>query len=153
VRKVLLFYFLLFVTVIAVDQASKWYVLHLARTSYSLLPCIRCELSFNPGVSWGLFQTTDKTLPIVLLVLIVGIIVSLAFLAYRNYKAGYSIIAEMLVIGGALSNLIDRFVHGAVVDFILIGYKGVYFPTFNVADVAIVGGVIVLFIREIFRRP
>lgn len=42
-----------------------------------------------------------------------------------------------LILGGALGNLIDRFVHGHVVDFILVHYQSAYFPAFNLADSAL----------------
>jgi len=51
-----------------------------------------------------------------------------------------------LILGGALGNLIDRIAYGHVVDFIQWYYKGWYFPTFNIADVAISIGGVLLFI-------
>ena len=47
-----------------------------------------------------------------------------------------------LVIGGALGNVIDRLIHGHVIDFIQWHWRGHYWPAFNIADAAIVGGAI-----------
>ena len=56
-----------------------------------------------------------------------------------------------LVIGGALGNLIDRLQHGHVVDFIQWHWKDVYYyPSFNIADSAIVGGAIALVVFGVF---
>ena len=61
-------------------------------------------------------------------------------------------LALSLVLSGALGNLIDRFHWGYVVDFINMHYRGHYWPTFNVADIAITFGIIFLIIDS-FRPP
>ncbi|WP_252176455.1 signal peptidase II [Endozoicomonas sp. 4G] len=61
--------------------------------------------------------------------------------------------AMALILGGALGNLYDRVTNGYVVDFLLVYYEGWYFPSFNLADVAITIGAAML-ILDIFRsRP
>ncbi len=57
-----------------------------------------------------------------------------------------------LVLGGAIGNLIDRVVHGHVVDFIQVYYQQWYWPTFNVADSAISVGAAVLITTSLFSR-
>ena len=59
--------------------------------------------------------------------------------------------ALALVLGGAVGNVIDRLLHGYVVDFIQVHYGGWYFPSFNVADGAISVGAACLIIDEILR--
>ena len=61
--------------------------------------------------------------------------------------------ALSLILGGALGNVIDRLLHGYVVDFIQLHHKGWYFPSFNVADSAIVIGAFVLVAEILFSRP
>ncbi|MBV8272606.1 MAG: lipoprotein signal peptidase [Cupriavidus sp.] len=56
-----------------------------------------------------------------------------------------------LILGGALGNVIDRLVHGYVVDFIQVHWDGAYFPSFNVADSAITVGAILLIWDELRR--
>lgn len=56
-----------------------------------------------------------------------------------------------LIMGGAIGNVIDRLLHGYVVDFIQVHYGNAYFPTFNVADSAITVGAILLILDEILR--
>jgi signal peptidase II len=59
--------------------------------------------------------------------------------------------ALALILGGALGNVIDRLLHGYVVDFIQVHYGGWYFPSFNVADSAITLGAAFLILDEIRR--
>ena len=59
--------------------------------------------------------------------------------------------ALALILGGALGNVIDRLMHGYVVDFIQVHYQTWYFPSFNVADSAITVGAILLILDELLR--
>jgi signal peptidase II len=59
--------------------------------------------------------------------------------------------ALALILGGALGNVIDRLIHGHVVDFIQVHYANSYFPSFNVADSAITVGAALLILDEIMR--
>ena len=59
--------------------------------------------------------------------------------------------ALALILGGALGNVIDRLIHGYVVDFVQVHYAGRYFPAFNVADSAISVGAACLILDELLR--
>jgi len=59
--------------------------------------------------------------------------------------------ALSLILGGALGNVIDRLLHGYVVDFIQVHYQNAYFPSFNVADSAITVGAGLLILDELMR--
>ena len=59
--------------------------------------------------------------------------------------------ALSLILGGALGNVVDRLLHGYVVDFIQVHYGGWYFPSFNVADSAITVGAALLILDELRR--
>lgn len=59
--------------------------------------------------------------------------------------------ALALILGGAIGNVIDRLMHGYVVDFIQVHHSGWYFPAFNVADSAITLGAILLIVDELRR--
>jgi signal peptidase II len=60
-------------------------------------------------------------------------------------------LAVTLIMGGALGNVIDRMLHGYVVDFIQVHWGGWYFPSFNIADSAITCGAVLLILDEILR--
>jgi signal peptidase II len=59
--------------------------------------------------------------------------------------------AVTMIMGGAVGNVVDRLLHGYVVDFIQVHYGGWYFPSFNLADSAITLGAICLILDEILR--
>jgi signal peptidase II len=59
--------------------------------------------------------------------------------------------ALALILGGALGNVIDRLLHGYVVDFIQVHHRGWYFPSFNIADSAITVGAALLILDELLR--
>lgn len=61
------------------------------------------------------------------------------------------VLALALILGGALGNVIDRIVHGHVIDFLLVYWKDWYWPAFNVADSAIVVGACLLILDELLR--
>jgi signal peptidase II len=56
-----------------------------------------------------------------------------------------------MIMGGAIGNVVDRLLHGYVVDFIQVHYGGWYFPAFNLADSAITLGAICLILDELLR--
>lgn len=60
-------------------------------------------------------------------------------------------LALTLILGGALGNVIDRILHGHVIDFLLFYWQTWYWPAFNIADSCIVGGAILLVLDELLR--
>jgi signal peptidase II len=137
----------LIVVVLLIDRISKTWALGLGSRSYTLMPGLTAELTFNKGVSWGLLSTQSWLGQLLLMVLLVAVIGALSWQSYKRWQQKKSILGELLVIAGALGNCWDRISYGAVVDFIFIHYKGWGFPAlFNGADVAIVGGVCLLFL-------
>jgi signal peptidase II len=65
---------------------------------------------------------------------------------------GYLVAALCLILGGALGNVIDRIVHGHVIDFIDVYYRHWHWPAFNIADSAITIGVIIIILDGIAGR-
>ena len=62
-------------------------------------------------------------------------------------------LAFVLVIGGAIGNLIDRLVYGHVVDFLLFYWQGYIFPAFNLADCAITVGAAMIVLDGLRKKP
>lgn len=83
----------------------------------------------------------------------VGIIAALImiWLIRKNSHQVIFSLALSLVLSGAIGNVIDRIIYGAVVDFVDVHYMGWHWPAFNIADSAITIGVILLIIDEIKR--
>lgn len=61
--------------------------------------------------------------------------------------------AFVLVIGGAIGNLIDRIAYGHVVDFLLFYWQTYTFPAFNIADCAITVGAVMIVLEGLFKKP
>jgi signal peptidase II len=104
------------------------------------------RLSFNPGSAFGLFHSADGArwfLSIIGVLAVFGMI-WMVKKAREDQKA--LIWALGLVAGGAIGNLIDRIYFGVVTDFVLWHWKDKEWPVFNVADVALVIGVALMFL-------
>jgi signal peptidase II len=109
------------------------------------------RLSFNPGSAFGLFSSRGGArvfLTVVGFAAVAGMLWMMKK-ARSDQKALHWALA--LVAGGAIGNLIDRIRHGVVTDFVLWKYKTHEWPVFNVADVALVAGVGLMFV-DMFRE-
>ncbi len=130
------------ITVFILDRISKIVALSLlSATPQPLFYGCNLVIVWNRGVTWSLL-TAHNVLGYWLLVsFITCIITAFAIYTIKQLKHGFSIGWEMLVLGGALSNLVDRLWYKAVIDFIEL-YIGPYsWPIFNIADVCIVIGI------------
>ncbi|MBM3323521.1 signal peptidase II [candidate division WOR-3 bacterium] len=67
-------------------------------------------------------------------------------------RACWPATAYGMILGGAIGNVVDRMRFGHVIDFIDVGWRNWHWHTFNVADACVVGGVVMLLARELFRR-
>jgi signal peptidase II len=132
----------------AIDQASKLWLLYVfdlpARAPVRLTPFLDLVMTWNKGISYGLFQQEGPLGQWVLLAIKVA---AVALLMVWLVRAGAWLTAVSLglIIGGAAGNAIDRLVHDGVADFILfhISTATIHFNwyVFNLADAAIVAGV------------
>lgn len=142
------------VLVIALDQASKAWVL--ARLpEYTAVPVIpgfwNWFRTYNTGASFSLLSDAGGWQKWLFSALALGISVLLAGWLARTPRADWrSALPYALVIGGALGNVIDRFVHGHVVDFIQWYVGRYYWPAFNLADSAIVCGALGIALFGVF---
>ncbi|MCY4177214.1 MAG: signal peptidase II [Endozoicomonadaceae bacterium] len=87
--------------------------------------------------------------------IIIAFLVSFLLLSWMRHSPKQHIIkpvAAAMVLGGAIGNLLDRIIHGHVIDFILFHYENWYFPAFNIADVAITTGAILLVLKITFEK-
>ncbi|HEX9925995.1 MAG TPA: signal peptidase II [Anaerolineae bacterium] len=129
--------------VFALDQASKFLVLQNIPLyeSWSFFPALARIFRFthitNTGAAFGMFPQLGSAFMIVAIIVILGIVAFYHQLPTENLWVRISL---GLQLGGAMGNLLDRLVHGHVVDFIDIGF----WPIFNLADLSIVVGVSIL---------
>ena len=145
---------------LAVDQASKFWLLHVLdiahRGTVRITPFFDLVLAWNIGISFGWFQNDNPIAQIGLMVVKALAVIALAVWMSRSRTLLASISLGM-IIGGAIGNAIDRFAYGAVVDFALfhiqIAGKPFNWYVFNLADVAIVAGVVGLLYDSLQVRP
>ena len=137
------------VLVIVVDQLTKLWI---ERTmslgdSITVLPVFDIVRAHNPGAAFSFLAGAGGWQRWAFTVLAIGVSIALVFWMRRLSLAKQSLLAFglALILGGAIGNVIDRFEHGYVVDFLLTHWGPHYFPAFNVADSAIsIGAVLVI---------
>jgi signal peptidase II len=124
--------------VVAVDQITKSLVRSgiAVGATHKFLPAVQLVHVRNTGVAFSLFSGGG---PLVLAFTLLALTVLVGYLVLRPGRP-WLWLPTGLLIGGAVGNLIDRLIHGAVTDFI----KLPAWPAFNVADMAITFGVLVL---------
>lgn len=126
---------------LAADRATKWLAVSADVRDYQLFPGVSCDVAFNRGISWGMLSF-ESCLLFGLVTLMNCLITAWVIrLAWQRWQQRRCIAGELMVVCGALSNIIDRVWYGAVVDFIDCSIGSWHWPTFNIADCAIVAGV------------
>ena len=142
IRNIVVFLFVVVGTFI-IDQSIKiWAMDTVNGVEYALImegSCINLELFYNKGVAFSMLAFLGDNLKWVQLVLIVGIII---YIFYEGYLKQYAF-AIGLIVGGALGNVYDRFIHEGVVDYIA-WHCGFDFAVFNYADMMINLGVAII---------
>jgi signal peptidase II len=144
------------VVALAVDQAHKaWMLGPFAieeKGRVALTPFLDLVMVWNRGISYGLLTQEGDVGRIILIA--IGLVGAVLFgwwlWATRGLLAAVSL---GLILGGALSNVIDRLVYGAVADFFLLHWGDFEWYVFNLADVWIVAGVVGLVLAWATERP
>ena len=136
------------------DRMTKWWAItFLCQSPLSVWgEYVSCILTYNRGVSWSLLSYQNALGYGMITLLIACIIGFLIMHIVTRYQKNGMIFGELLVLGGAVSNLYDRLVFGGVVDFILLRYQELSFPVFNIADTAIVCGVLIMLYDATIKR-
>jgi signal peptidase II len=148
------------VATLAIDQASKFWLLHVFdiahRGAVRVTPFFDLVLAWNIGISFGWFQNDNPIAQTSLMLVKALAVIALAIWMSRS-RTILATISLGMIIGGAIGNAIDRFAYGAVVDFALFHVRiwGNTFNwyVFNLADVAIVAGVTALLYDSLVGVP
>ncbi len=133
-------------TVLIADQLSKYIVVErvmrpegVTATPFftdrviEVLPFFQLRLTWNAGISFSMFNSGETTT--LALLISTGIAITLTLLWWlREIDRPWLQVAYGLVIGGAIGNILDRAMFGAVADFLDFYWKSWHFPTFNIAD-------------------
>lgn len=113
-----------------------------------VLPVFNLVLTFNRGVSFGMFSQMQDWMPLALTVMtsLIALLMLVWLLRAENALTG---LALGFIIGGAAGNIIDRVRRGAVTDFLDFHIGPSHWPAFNVADSSIFIGVVILTLLSI----
>ena len=141
-------------TVFLSDRVSKYIILKLSQPlgelNISVTSFLNFHLIWNNGIAFGLFsfeQDFYYNLFTLLIITITSIVI------WLSYKAdGLEKISYLLIIGGSLGNIFDRILYSSVPDFIDISINNFHWFIFNVADIFISIGVVLLIILELFKK-
>ena len=140
-----------FLVTLLVDQASKYWVVQVLnlkalREIEVLPPLLNFHMAWNRGINFGLFSGDGDAGRWLLIGLALAISAGVLIWTRRETDRRVQV-ASGLVVGGAVGNVVDRLIYGAVADFLNISCCGFDNPfAFNVADVAIFAGALGLVI-------
>lgn len=133
------------IVALVVDRVSKMaavYCAHIGALPVRLCSVVSCDLVFNRGVSWGMLHDDGALFFNVIIIITMLVTGMIAWQWYNMIIVGNMVYGELLIVIGALSNIIDRLWYGGVVDFIVISFYNVPLFVCNIADIYITVGVL-----------
>jgi signal peptidase II len=141
------FYYLIALIVIIIDQFTKWLVATRMQIgeSISVIPNVLYITSHrNRGAAWGILQGQFWLFYLITIIVVIGLVFYIRRLPREERLFG---VALGFMLGGAIGNFIDRLVRKEVVDFIHTYIFTYNFPIFNIADSALCIGVALVFLQ------
>tara|TARA_B100000524_G_C23395492_1_gene278481 strand:- start:60 stop:536 length:477 start_codon:yes stop_codon:yes gene_type:complete len=146
------FFFIL--TVFLLDRVSKISIINLLENSdnghIQVTNFLSFNLIWNEGIAFGLFSF-DQELYYNFLTIIIILVTTIILWMIIKTK-GLEKIAFLMIFGGSLGNIFDRLVYSSVPDFIDLHYNNFNWFIFNVADIFISIGIILLIYLEFFKK-
>ena len=142
---------LIFILLVLADFITKYFVSNNLLINQQIKINYFLDLVYvqNFGISFGLLSGSIPYWLLAFIAFIVLLIIFYLFIKSNNFieKIGY-----FAIISGAFSNIIDRTINGFVVDFISLHYRNFFWPSFNLADIYITIGIIMLLLNLILVR-
>jgi signal peptidase II len=149
------YWFIVSIAVLILDQASKYWVInHLnPYEPVPIVPMLNCTLAYNTGAAFSFLSGAGDWHKWFFAVFSLVVSFSLVIWLWRTKKQDVlQALGVSFILGGALGNVIDRALHGHVIDFIDVYYKHHHFATFNIADSAICIGAAFLVLDLLIHR-
>ena len=148
-------FFLTIILVFLLDRITKILAVKLFSSPVVVVPnFFTLRLAENRGAAFSIFSQGNEIVRffflILLPILVVGGIFYYLFFSGKE-RSSLEAVSFGLIVGGALGNLFDRVFYGKVVDFLDFHFYSYHYPTFNVADVAVFVGCLILLFRHL--RP
>lgn len=141
-----MFYYLIALLIIALDQLTKWLVvknMELGQSIEMINNFLYITSHRNRGAAWGILQGQMWFFYLITVIVIIGLVYYLQKMGKQSILLGTAL---GFMLGGAIGNFIDRLVRKEVVDFVHTFPFGYNFPIFNIADSALCIGVGMLII-------
>lgn len=133
------------------DRFSKIYIIHLDKISENseiyISKFLNIHLIWNEGIAFGLFSFQKINLYNFLTFIIIIVIFIIVFMTFKS--KGFKKYSFLMILGGALGNVIDRMIYKAVPDFIDFHIGEFHWFIFNIADVFISLGIIFMIFLEL----
>lgn len=146
-KKYMLFIYAVFILIL--DQISKYFVYLYKPNIILIKKVLSITYAKNNGIAFSMLSGNRF-----FIILISFVLISLfLYIIYKDMKKDnnkFKLILYAILLGGILGNLLDRLIRGYVIDFISIKIFTYYFPVFNLADICITVGVILLIIYMLF---
>lgn len=141
-----MFYYLIALFVIALDQLTKWLIvknMELGESIEIIKDFFYITSHRNRGAAWGILEGQMWFFYVVTVIVVIGLVYYLQKMGKQSVLLGTSI---GLMLGGAIGNFIDRVIRKEVVDFFNTYIFSYNFPIFNIADTALTSGVVLMII-------
>lgn len=140
-------------SIVLLDQWTKQYFdQHLFYGErWNLLPFFDFTLLHNPGAAFSFLADGQEWQKWFFITIALLASVLITTLLYKTPQQKLFSLSLSLIMGGAVGNVLDRFQHGHVIDFLLFYWNDAYFPAFNVADISITCGAILMVLDEFIR--
>lgn len=157
-RPLVFVWYLFALSLAGLDQAVKYAVQALMpfRASVEITPFFNLVHVLNPGAAFSFLANAGGWQRFLFTGLGLAVSAFLAWALWHGLRSRLETAAYIAVIGGALGNVIDRLRLGAVVDFLDFHWQGWHWPAFNLADIFVVGGAVLLLLAgaaDQFRSP
>ena len=147
--------FIIILSIFILDRLTKLYVIHLDKidsgTKIFSSKFLNIYLIWNEGIAFGLFSSNESSLYNFLTLFILIIILVILYMMTKS--SGLKKYSLLMILGGAIGNVFDRIIYKAVPDFIDFHVGNFHWFIFNVSDIFISVGVILMVILEILDKP
>ncbi|MCD1626724.1 MAG: signal peptidase II [Paracoccaceae bacterium] len=138
------------------DQVVKYLVVHILDLAFVgaidvFPPYLNLRMAWNYGINFGLFAQASDSVRWVLIAVALVISAGVLWWIRKDPPGRWGLVAAGLLVGGALGNVVDRVIYGAVADFLNMSCCGIENPyAFNIADISIFAGALglILFTSE-----
>ena len=146
------FNLLLVLAIFSIDRITKNQIIE---NNLNYLPAyinnyLNLDLVWNTGIGFGLLNLQAGIYYHLISLAIILVLLFIIFLSFRSEK--YERVFYSIIIGGAAGNLYDRMVYYAVPDFIDFHYNDYHWFTFNIADIFITLGIILILMKDLLFK-